>query len=1165
MKKQYLLIVLLFPLLVLGQSADQNYVKTTTYKKPITLPSFGVPAEDVADIQITYFDGLGRPIQQRAHRQSGTGKDVVTPIFYDAYGRQVKEYLPYPTTTAPQAYDANAITGQSSYYSTPAGLGQPYFETTTNPYSEKLFEASPLNRVLKQAAPGNDWVMGSNHEVKAEYHTNTAADAVRYFKASATWDGNLYNSTLTIAGTSNYAAGELFKNTTRDENNIQTEEFKDKEGRVILKRGYNNAVPHDTYYVYDRYNNLGYVIPPMADGIISPTVLDGVCYQYKYDSRNRLVEKKLPGKQWEYIVYDKLDRVVATGPAYSPFGDGAPGWLMTKYDAFNRVAYTAWLEAGRPYYLTSAGRNIYQLEHANQTLLNEAKNSGTTINGITFHYTSLAVPKLGYHVLQVNYYDDYNFPGAPSNFTATATAAVYYNNTTLQPKGMPTGSWTRALQGVNATAGETVYMLYDLKSRVVQNHATSYQGGFTRSELQYDFAGKILKNITTHNIEGTAAAITTAETFEYTNQSRLLRHKHQVNALAEEILSENSYDERGQLLQKKIGGTGSPLQYVDYDYTVRGWLKAINSAEVRGIPQDLFSYKINYTTVEHDLWGTIPKLYNGNITETFWKTSSDGIWRKYGYAYDGLNRFIQSWYQRPNEANPVTNSYSEGMDYDKNGNTTILIRFGGQDSAPLQMIDELHYTYDANSPNRLMKVKDNTNSPQGFKDSPTDTDDYTYDANGNMTLDNNKGITAISYNHLNLPVKIVFGSESQKIEYLYDAAGGKLEKITTDNTVIRKTSYRDGFQYMEGELGFFPTAEGYVRRNVVKNRVQFNYIYNYTDHLGNVRVSYTKDPLTTSAKIVEENHYYPFGLKHANYNSDQLAFQPNAQDAIILDAFVDPIPLDNYLNYEYKYNGKELQREFGLNMYDYGARNYDPAIGRWMNMDPLAENHHENNPYMYANNNPIIFVDPDGMDFTLTGEAAQDFARGLQRQLSETEASQNFGEDPPKKEKPGIIKQFLLVIPVLGPTIESSDKIEEGDYWGSAASFGMGIMDLFTLGAANKYKTGTAGVVIGTEEILATNATKATTTGLATTGRKFSKHSLERLAERGVTVDMAELAIKKGQKFYDPLNKSVNYILSKGFVSGKSLLVGTNPVTGEITTVIRSSKNLVKTRMVPIK
>ncbi|MCO6164538.1 RHS repeat domain-containing protein, partial [Flavobacterium sp. NRK F7] len=226
-----------------------------------------------------------------------------------------------------------------------------------------------------------------------------------------------------------------------------------------------------------------------------------------------------------------------------------------------------------------------------------------------------------------------------------------------------------------------------------------------------------------------------------------------------------------------------------------------------------------------------------------------------------------------------------------------------------------------------------TTSPQGFKDGANNNTEYGYDDNGNMTRDDNKGITNIVYNHLNLPTEIVFGTN--KIEYFYNATGQKVVKKVTENTAVTTTTYlAGGFQYENSVLQFFPHAEGYVK----KESSSYKYVFNYTDHLGNIRLSYSDVDNSGSIaidEIVEENEYYPFGLKHNTYPSS------NA--------------------YEYKYNGKELQDELGLNMYDYGARNYDPALGRWMNIDPKTELMRRFSPYNYAFNNPMYFIDPDGM------------------------------------------------------------------------------------------------------------------------------------------------------------------------------------------------------------
>jgi RHS repeat-associated protein len=214
-----------------------------------------------------------------------------------------------------------------------------------------------------------------------------------------------------------------------------------------------------------------------------------------------------------------------------------------------------------------------------------------------------------------------------------------------------------------------------------------------------------------------------------------------------------------------------------------------------------------------------------------------------------------------------------------------------------------------------------------------------------------------------------------------NAAGQKVKKAanhgTTNNVSgTSLTDYLGGYQYNNGVLQFFPHAQGYVKHTVNPSNgaSEFDYVYQYKDHLGNIRINYTFDTATSSLRVLEENHYYPFGLKHQeNLQTRSIRFAPStfaSNEWIKGVGFFEQPPMAVLVQnsgYQYKYNGKEYQDELGLNLYDYGWRNYDPAIARWVNVDPLVEQ--TMMPYQFCSNNPINRIDPNGLtDYKVNGE-----------------------------------------------------------------------------------------------------------------------------------------------------------------------------------------------------
>src|SRR5690606_28876285 len=230
--------------------------------------------------------------------------------------------------------------------------------------------------------------------------------------------------------------------------------------------------------------------------------------------------------------------------------------------------------------------------------------------------------------------------------------------------------------------------------------------------------------------------------------------------------------------------------------------------------------------------------------------------------------------------------------------------------------------------------------------------DYTYDTMGNLKTDQNKGITAIKYNHLNLPTEVTF--TTGKITYTYDAVGTKVgKKVEPNSGLVKNVDYLDGFQYEDNDLQFFFQPEGFVEKKLIGNGdlSYFKYVYHYIykDHLGNNRLIYADldengiiNPIT---EIIEENNYYPFGLRHQGYNE---------------------LATENPSGFKYKYQEQERNEELGLNWDSFKWRNYDYAIGRFLNIDPLSEKYPYNSTYAFQENKMGLGRELEGLELVFT-------------------------------------------------------------------------------------------------------------------------------------------------------------------------------------------------------
>jgi RHS repeat-associated protein len=1080
----------------------ENFVKTYKARTPttsVTSVTGGTSSQSYKNF--TYLDGLGRPMQTVGKASTIGGKDLITPIEYDDFGRQQKEYLPYYETGGTQ--DGSFRTNADSIHTirTSTIYGDSYG------YSQIDFEPSPLNRVNKQAAPGASWHLGTGKEIKFDRRTNTVADSVRIW----TLDSN----GLPITNSS-YAANSLWVEINYDEDDIQTVQFTDKLGRVILKKTEGCVTPvtdgHSgwlsTYYVYDDLGQLRVVIPPLAIDLFEvndvwamsndPDLAFEQYFRYTYDGRGRMTEKKVPGKDAEYILYDAQDRPVG-------MQDGvlrtSSKWLYSRYDALGRVLSTG--------LVTKSSQSLETL----QGILNTAgPNNASLVNGVVTN----GWPNEEGELLTVNYYDSYTNLSAYSyqantGFDAQASTRVHGLQTGMKVKNLESGEYY-----ISA-------IFYDDKGRVIQSLSDHQKGGTIRTSTNYNFENQPISSLTSSTNTGVDDIL---RVYSYNVIGQLAFIDHTVDGTTRRIV-QNTYNDLGQLIEKSFPEISFGNQ--TYTYNIRGWLKNLGSLLPNGYTQ------VNY----YQESGAATPRYNGNISRIDWggKEGSEGAYktRTYEYIYDHANRLKTANFNASSELNRFTVS---GITYDANGNIHSLKRNNQRALSDYEQVDDLEYSY-FNYGNRLSQVKDNnatlTYTAKDFKDQGTT--EYGYDANGNMTSNEDKQITTIAYNHLNLPKEIALTSGA-KIHFAYDATGNKLSQTVYDasGNITKTQDYIGEIVLLDGALDYLIHEEG---RFVAEADTLWSEFY-VKDHLGNVR-QVLRSPISqvyiatmengraaseekafsmvSESRQTEPAHNVTVGGNqvawlNANrgrmvgpgrtqeiYAGDNLKLQVHGKyledknqkanaasfmaaggkDRLVADlnelalsnqraGGANPIALLNladilakdlqkkeapeaYLMYalydqdsnryevgkkvltknaanqheileeemyiskdgymetfvvnetsedvwfdnmmvmsvssvivqethydpwglelkglgyqygglnenKYLYNGKELLDDQSLGLYDYGARYYDPVIGRWTSPDPMAESYQAFSPYNYTLNNPIAFTDPNGM------------------------------------------------------------------------------------------------------------------------------------------------------------------------------------------------------------
>lgn len=752
-----------------------------------------------------FYDGFGRIEEHVKKDFAELGEDVVDFQEYDEWGRAGRSWLP--------ASLPGTATSYVSLEEFKEGLG---YRMSDEPYSYKIYESSPENKVLHSYGPGADWHK-NRKSVFTSYFTNvsdndslgilTLSVSVSNHGVKATVRGEVPTGTYSVIR-------------TEDEDGRVQFDFFDMYDRLVLSRRVTHdgkrMEKYDTYFVYRNQDKLAAIFPPAASDefranqSMDADLLARYAYLYEYDVKGRLIAKKLPGCDWTSMCYDKADRLVLVQDGVARRKNNCH---FTIYDIFGRECLK-----GSCSFWSELPKNIDDYV--------VCKYTGNSPDCYGYVVSGLSVSPAG--IRSADYYDHYYFlqDGLfPSSSSYQYVSAKGYAEKSSVAKSFHTGQ-VRCELVDDGIMYETLY--YDHQGRLCQSHSNTHLGTYEHRYYSYNFLGQPLSVRTSFD-----SGRNYVHTFSYDHVGRKLSDDLSFDDAPPINLMRYGYDDLGRMYAKyRMNGA----LVSKWAYNVRSWIDFISG--------DLLEETIRYNEASPGC-----RSYSGNVGEVTYSFPQTNSSHSYHFGYDGLSRLV--------EANSDgKEDYSTNYVYDKMGNVNYVRRYGLDDDGLHSIIDEMKLRYDGN---HLIHASNYVEGPFykdafHFVDGVDETTEYCYDENGNMTKDRNKGIDSIYYNFMNQPMSIRFKQEEDEVSvsprrifYNYDSDGNKLSAIYSGNL---RLDYVGDRIYENGRLAKLLFDGGYCTFD--NDTIQCHFYF--LDHLGNNCVVSDE-----KGRLEQVNCYYPYG------------------------------------------------------------------------------------------------------------------------------------------------------------------------------------------------------------------------------------------------------------------------------------------------------------------